>query len=193
MKKNEENAKITVQDWLDYLKSEKQNILSSEQALTPRTIGTVTLFISSLVTYFQFVGITRVLSEIGIICSICLFFVIGKKYADNMKNVDFLKGIQEDILEGKFQKVEEIDIKYKISDINYNIYIRPGNVIIWVIIIFILSISLLVAIFQNNVVLGGVSIVLLIFGLLFVITNWREWSEAKLLKLHIKELENQQN
>ena len=181
MKENEENTKITVQDWLDYLKSEKQNILSSEQALTPRTIGTVTLFISSLVTYFQFVGITRVLSEIGIIFSICLFFTIGKKYADNMKNVDFLKGIQEDILEGKFQKVEEIDIKYTTSVVDYNIYIRRGNVIIWVFIIIILSISLLVAIFQNNVVLGGASIVFLIFGLLVVITNWREWSEAKLL------------
>ena len=50
--KNDGNTKITVQDWLDYLNSEKEILIASDQATTPRLIGLGTLFAASLVSIF---------------------------------------------------------------------------------------------------------------------------------------------
>ena len=105
--KNEENTKITVQNWLDYLNSEKEMLSNSDQATTPRLLGSGALLVSSIVSIFQEYPY-NVLGGIGSILSVIFLFLVIKKIGEIVVGLRKIRAIQLKILFGKLQEVEEI-------------------------------------------------------------------------------------
>ena len=104
MKEDEGNTKITVQDWLDYLKSEKEIIYNNlGQTITPRIIGVSTLLIASFITFVQAFPLNFLvmgLGGAGIIISCIIIYYIMKQTEYHYENILFIEKIQLKILRG---------------------------------------------------------------------------------------------
>ena len=109
--KNEVNTKITVQEWLQFLQSEKDFIYRNEANMTPRFIGVGTLLIGSIVSYFQGYPYFLVLS--GIILSFILFGSFLWTHKCLSRGVLAINKLQVKILGGTLHEIKDIVTEYE--------------------------------------------------------------------------------
>ena len=108
----ETHEKITLHDWLDFIKSEKELFAKTDDSTTPRIIAIGTLFIFSLLSIFQEFPL-NVLGLVGVIFSIGLFIYINSIMRRAIYYYTKIEAIQMEILLGEIQEVEEIDERLK--------------------------------------------------------------------------------
>ena len=105
---NEGDTKITVQDWLDFLRLEVEILDHTEQAFTPRIIALGTLFVGSLLfTIFQQYPY-NIMGVVGLSISVICIHHILKIMQMRNKMFREIQKIQLEILIGKLQDVKEI-------------------------------------------------------------------------------------
>jgi hypothetical protein len=112
MEEKKNNSKITVQDWLHFFRSERQILAVSEQGYTTRLMGSVTLFIASLIAILTPQLPYRWLGWVGLAFSVVMIiflFVVAKMYA---MFVNALQNMEIAILMGELQDVNEIAEKW---------------------------------------------------------------------------------
>lgn len=108
--KGEENnkSKITVQDWLNFLKSEKDRFAIIESSTTTRLIASGTLFIVSLVTISSPQLTYRWLGVPGIIISVVAILTLLNAYRLSTLLIDTFTILEVRILSRKLSDAEEI-------------------------------------------------------------------------------------
>jgi hypothetical protein len=102
-----ENNNITVKDWLDYIKSEKQLLANAEKEANPKLISLGTLFIISIVSIFR-QSPYNYFGWVGIIFSFVLIIYIAKSLNDVINIMAKLNETQIKILAGILQEPKEI-------------------------------------------------------------------------------------
>jgi hypothetical protein len=105
--KNEENNKITIQDWLSCLSSQKEIAVSIHQSFISIAISFGALFIASLLTSLQIYPY-NVIGVVGLIISFIYIIYILNALGKNTKDIGKINKIQFYILEGNLRDVEEI-------------------------------------------------------------------------------------
>ena len=105
---NERDTKITVQDWLDFLRLEAEILVHAEQGFTPRIIAVGTLLVGSLLfTIFQQYPY-NIMGVVGLSSSLIMLYIIHKIMQIRNKMFREIQKIQLEILIGKLQDVKEI-------------------------------------------------------------------------------------
>ncbi len=111
--KNEENNKITIQDWLSYLSSQKKLAVSFHQTFISVLISFGALFIASLLTSLFQIYPYNVIGVVGLIFSFIYIIYILICMGKNTKAIGKINKIQFEILEGNLREVKEIAEKYR--------------------------------------------------------------------------------
>lgn len=111
--KNEENNKITIQDWLSYLSSQKKLIVSIDQTIESLSISFGALFIASLLTYLSQIYPYNVLGVVGLIYSGYNIIQFQIQIRKSVEGIGKINKIQFEILEGNLREVKEIVEKYR--------------------------------------------------------------------------------
>ena len=102
------DTKITVQDWLDFLRSEAEILAQAEQGFTPRIIAVGTLLVGSLLfTIFQQYPY-NIMGVVGLSSSLIMLHIIHKIMQIRNKMFREIQKIQLEILIGTLQDVKEI-------------------------------------------------------------------------------------
>ena len=109
--KNEADTKITVQDWVDFLNSQKQTIMNFMAMDEGALISLGTLLIASIVSLAQ--GITHwILGVVGILFALYFIFRVSIRGRIKLLYIQDLINIQHEILKGELKEVKDISEKY---------------------------------------------------------------------------------
>jgi len=105
------DTKITVQDWLDFLNSQKQTIMNSMAMDEGALISLGTLLIASIVSLVQSITLW-ILGVVGILFALYFIFRVSKRGRIKLLYIQGLINIQHEILKGELKEVKDISEKY---------------------------------------------------------------------------------